>query len=89
MRGLFGVFTDVPGQCEGEGHKLVVRAYAKAIRRFGSIMMNYTVPNVHENLAMEYKVVNDGGLGSERRWGVRELKSPIQYKQFQPTDQPK
>ena len=38
---------------------------------------------------MEYKVVNDGGLGSERRWGVRGLKSPIHYEQFQVVGQPK
>jgi len=63
----------------------VVRAYAEAIRRFESIMMNSS----SERLAMEYKVVNDGGLGSEQRWGVRGLTSPLHYEQFQLVDQPK
>jgi hypothetical protein len=45
-------------------------------------MVDSTAPNVYENLAMEYKVVNNGGLGSDRRWRVRGLKSPIHYEQF-------
>ena len=67
----------------------MVRAYAKAILRFESIMVDSTAPNVYENLAMEYEVVNDSGLGSERGWRVRGLKSPIHYEQFQVVDESK
>ena len=38
---------------------------------------------------MEYKVVNDGGFGSDRKWGVRGLKSSIHCEQFLLVDQPK
>jgi hypothetical protein len=52
-------------------------------------MVDSTAPNVYENLAMEYEVVNDSGLGSERGWRVRGLKSPIHYEQFQVVDESK